>query len=53
MLKLNSPLDLDMVSVWNSNSGYYFDGKRVPFSVGEFNRLPIDEIKQIKTVVGK
>ncbi len=48
LLKLESPLALENVSVWNSNSGYYFDGKRVAFTAGEADSLPLEEIKKIK-----
>lgn len=40
----------DDVSVWNSNSGYFFDGIRREFSIKEINRMPLTQIKSIKEI---
>ncbi|WP_083624986.1 phosphoadenosine phosphosulfate reductase domain-containing protein [Roseburia sp. 831b] len=39
---------LDNVSVWNSNSGYFFDGNKRELSIKEINQLPLADIKKIK-----
>lgn len=39
---------LDNVSVWNSNSGYFFDGNKRELSIKEINQLPLVDIKKIK-----
>lgn len=38
----------DNISVWNSNSGYYFNGKKRELSIKDLNRISLDEIKKIK-----
>ena len=38
----------DDVSIWNSNSGYYFDGVKRELSIKEINSLPLLEINKIK-----
>ncbi len=35
-------------SVWYGSGMYIIDGKKVKFSIAKINRLPIEEIKQIK-----
>lgn len=46
--KMKSPFDLDNKSVWCSSVGYFVDGEKFELSIGELNRLPLDEIKKIK-----
>ena len=38
----------DEVSVWNSNSGYYFDGIKRELSIKQINSMPLSEIHEIK-----
>lgn len=45
---METPFDLDNKPVWCSNSGYFIDGERFDLSIGELNRLPLDEIKKFK-----
>lgn len=47
-LKMKSPFELDNKSVWCSSVGYFVDGEKIELSIGELNRLPLDEIKKIK-----
>jgi len=46
--KMKSPFELDNKSVWCSSVGYFVDGEKFELSIGELNRLPLDEIKKIK-----
>lgn len=48
LLNKENPYAFDNVSVWNGNSGYYFDGKREAISIGAANQLSLDEVKLIK-----
>lgn len=48
LLKKRSPFAFDNSSVWNSNSGYFADGKKVKLAISEINQLPLDEIRKIK-----
>ena len=48
ILNEGNPNAFDEVSVWNGNSGYYFDGKREVVSIGAFNQMPLDEVRRIK-----
>lgn len=50
LMKLDTPLDLDNVSVWNGSSGYYFDGNKVTLSIGDLNKLSLEEVIKIKRV---
>ena len=38
----------DNVSIWNSNSGYYFDGVKKDISIKKLNSLPLEKIKEFK-----
>lgn len=38
----------DEVSVWNSNSGYYFNGVKKDISIKKINSMPLSEINKIK-----
>lgn len=48
LLKKDSPLALDRESVWCSNSGYIVNGKKESLSIQEINKLPLEEITEIK-----
>lgn len=48
LLKKRSLFAFDKSSVWNSNSGYFVDGKKVKLAISEINQLPLDEIRKIK-----
>lgn len=48
LLKIDNPLELDNASVWNSNSGYFIDGKKVDLLIKDVNSLPLSEVKFIK-----
>lgn len=48
LLKKENLHELDAISVWNGNSGYYFNGKKVSISIGTANQLPLEEVKEIK-----
>lgn len=48
LLDENNPHALDGASVWNSNSGYFIDGKRTVLSIKDINAMPLDRIAKIK-----
>lgn len=48
LLKEENLHTLDNVSVWNSTSGYFFDGIKQEIFIKDINSLPLEEIKQIK-----
>ena len=50
LLKEENLHAFDNVSIWNSNSGYYFDGVKREISIKETNGLPLEEIKKIKEI---
>lgn len=50
LLKKESPLDLDNSSVWNGNTGYFIDGKKITLSIKEVNRMSFLEVKKIKSI---
>lgn len=49
LLDEDNPHSLENVSVWNSSSGYYVDGRRVELAVQEINAMPLDQVAKIKS----
>lgn len=48
LLLENDPKKYQKSSVWANNATYVIDGKKITLSSGDFNQLPIEEIKKIK-----
>ena len=48
LLEKENPHYFDDKALWNTNNGYIVDGNRLTISISNYNKLPLDKIKEIK-----
>ncbi|MBP3238906.1 MAG: phosphoadenosine phosphosulfate reductase family protein [Lachnospiraceae bacterium] len=48
LLKKENPHCFENNSMWNTNNGYVVDGKKIKFSISQYNKYSLDEIRKIK-----
>ena len=48
LMDYENPMAYEKCSVWNSNAGYFIDGKKIELSISEVNSKPFTEIDKIR-----
>ena len=48
LMDFENPLSYEKSSVWNSNAGYFVDGKRIELSISEINSKSLSEVDKIR-----
>ena len=48
LMDYENPMAYEKCSVWNSNAGYFIDGKKIGLSISEVNSKPFTEIDKIR-----
>lgn len=48
LMDYDNPLAYDRCSVWNSNAGYFVDGRKIELSIKEVNSKSLEEVDKIR-----
>lgn len=48
LMDYENPLAYDRCSVWNSNAGYFVDGRKIELSIKEVNSKSLEEVDKIR-----